>query len=56
MQKPRSGGTPANDKIKIKKHKLNGYRIPNFFKSDSVLTNLVSNMFNSKKRFVTKKL
>jgi len=33
IEKPSNGGIPANEKIVIKNKRLNGNKMPNFFKS-----------------------
>jgi len=56
IEKPKSGGIPANDNIIIKNNKLNGKRIPNFFKSLKFLMYLTSKVFNNIKNVNTKKI
>jgi hypothetical protein len=54
IENPNKGGIPAKDKIVIKNNKLNGNKIPNFFKSLKFFIYLTSNVFSSTKNVNTK--
>jgi hypothetical protein len=50
IEKPSRGGTPAKDRMIIKKNKLNGKTVPNFFKSLKFFINRVSKVLSNKKK------
>ena len=56
IENPNNGGMPANDSIVIKKYRLNGNIIPNFFKSLRFFIKRMSNVFNNKKKEKIKKI